>query len=213
MSNMDPMPEALPIDHDDDLFTVDEFYDLIPDGQKADLLDGVIYIASPDTRRSDDLNRFMLTVMTNIAKARDLGHISCSRYAFRLNEHLAPEPDVAFVGRDRVSSTITEREGIGPPDVAVEIVARDSRSRDYNEKKKLYESSGVTEYWLLDPLVSRAYFHRLIGGRYVLVPLEGGRIFRSQAMPGFWLDVEWLFPRAANDWNCTQEILATFDDG
>ena len=40
---------------DSDLVTVEEFFCLVPDGQKADLIDGVIYMASPDTRRSDRL--------------------------------------------------------------------------------------------------------------------------------------------------------------
>lgn len=47
------MAEA--IRNDEDLFTVEEFYDVIEDGQKADLIDGVIYVASPDTKRSDQL--------------------------------------------------------------------------------------------------------------------------------------------------------------
>lgn len=34
---------------DSDLVTIEEFYCLVPDGQKADWLDGVIYLASPDT--------------------------------------------------------------------------------------------------------------------------------------------------------------------
>ena len=34
---------------EEDLVTVDEFFVLVPDSQKADLIDGVIYMASPDT--------------------------------------------------------------------------------------------------------------------------------------------------------------------
>lgn len=43
----------------DDLVTVDEFHRIIPDGQKADLLDGVIYMASPDSDRSNDITAFV----------------------------------------------------------------------------------------------------------------------------------------------------------
>ena len=33
-----------PLSPDSDLVTVEEFYCLVPDGQKADLIDGVIYL-------------------------------------------------------------------------------------------------------------------------------------------------------------------------
>ena len=29
-------------------------------------------------------------------------------------------------------------------------------------------------------------------GRYQLAPLEQNRLFRSRALPGFWIDVNWL---------------------
>jgi hypothetical protein len=41
------------------------------------------------------------------------------------------------------------------------------------------------------------------------VALERNRIFRSEALPGFWLDVTWLFAKPLpNDWDCLQQILA-----
>ena len=133
--------------------------------------------------------------------------MSGSRFAYRLEEHSAPEPDVAFVHRDRVQAMITDKDGIGPPDVAVEIVSRDSKSRDYVKKKALYERTGVREYWLLDPLKQQVEFNRLDGSTYRVVPLEENRIFRSQAFPGFWLDIAWLFP-PADVWSCSQHLLA-----
>src|SRR5665213_2197917 len=114
---------------DDDRYTVDEFYDVIPDGVKADLIDGVIYVASPDTRRSDQLNGFLYKLVSFYLEMKGLGgHVSLSRYAYRLSELRAPEPDLAYVSAARVGTVITEREGVGPPDIAVEIVSRDSRT-------------------------------------------------------------------------------------
>lgn len=193
---------------DEDLVTVDEFYRLVPEGQKADLIEGVIYLASPDSERNDDINQFLVALLRMFASARGLGRVTGSRFAYRLGEYRAPEPDVAFVSRERVEEVIHRREGLGPPDVAVEIVARDSRSRDYGEKKALYESSGVTEYWIIDPLQGRCEFHRLHQGRYRLVPLEQNRLFRSACVPGFWLDVEWLTAaELPNAFECLQQLL------
>jgi Uma2 family endonuclease len=99
---------------------------------------------------------------------------------------------VAFVRGERLH--LVHATGMnGAPDIAVEIVADESEERDYVKKKQLYETAGVPEYWIIDPAGMNVEFYRLVGGKYELVPLEEGRIFRSQVLEGFWLDVEWLF--------------------
>ncbi len=193
----------------EDLVSAAEFYRLVPDGQKADLLDGVIYMASPDSRRPNSLTRFLTSLISMYNEARDLGgEVFVNRFAFRLSKYRAPEPDVAFVRRGRLH-LVQEREMRGGPDVAIEIVSRDSRTRDYGEKKRVYEKAGVTEYWIIDPLKNRVQFFRLKQGRYELVPLDAYRIFRSEVLPGFWLDIEWLLGKPLpNAYSCLQQLLS-----
>lgn len=192
----------------DDLVTVEQFYRLIPDGQKADLLDGVIYVASPDSLRANQLTSFVEFLIKGFSLARGLGgEVLVSRFAFTLTPIRAPEPDVAYVRSER-------RHLLGPtgmnggPDIAVEIVSRESRTRDYGEKKRIYEEAEVTEYWIIDPLQRRVEFNRIRDGRYELVPLEENRIFRSSVIHGFWLDVNWLLADPLpNAFVCVQQIL------
>jgi Uma2 family endonuclease len=192
---------------DSDLVTVEEFFCLVPDGQKADLIDGVIYMASPDTRRHDRLGGWIKFLLQGYTAVNRLGEVYGSRFAFALSEFRAPEPDVAFVRSERLS-LVEERRMVGGPDIAVEIVSRDSRQRDYGEKKQLYAEAGVSEYWIIDPLQQRVEFHRLHAGRYELVPLEHNRLFRSAVLEGFWLDVEWLVAKSLpNEYDILQEIL------
>ena len=197
-----------PLSPDSDLVTVEEFYCLVPDGQKADLIDGVIYMASPDTRRSDRLGGFIKFLMQGYAAVQGLGEVYGSRFAFELSEFRAPEPDAAFVRRERLH-LVSERRMVGGPDIAVEIVSRESRQRDYGEKQQLYADAGVSEYWIIDSLQRRVEFHRLRAGRYEPVPLEQNRIFRSAVLENFWLDVEWLLVEPLpNEYQKFQEILA-----
>jgi len=202
---MDVLPEELA---SDDLITVKEFYRLVEDGQKADLIDGVIYFGSPDTRRNDKLAGFLSFLMRGYVEVKGLGEVFGSRFAFEITEYRAPEPDVAFVRKERLH-LLRETGMAGGPDIAAEIVSRDSRHRDYFEKKQLYQEAGTSEYWIIDPLQNRVEFYRLMEGRYELVPLEQNRIFRSAVMEGFWLDVEWLnsFP-LPNAYEKLQEILS-----
>jgi Uma2 family endonuclease len=208
MAVRDLDPPFIPPPPDGGLYTVDDFIRLVPDGQKADLIDGVIYMSSPDTNRSDDLTNFVHFLIDGFAAARKLGRVKGSRYAFALTRHRAPEPDVAFVSTAR-QAILEERAGSAGPDIAVEVVARDSRSRDYKEKFRLYREAGVAEYWIIDPRQRCALFHRLEAGEYLLMPLADERIFRSAALPGFWLDVTWLLADPLpNRWDCLQQILA-----
>ncbi|MBI1928520.1 Uma2 family endonuclease, partial [Candidatus Poribacteria bacterium] len=164
-------------------YTVKDFYRLVPDGQKADLIDGVIYMASSDSTESDDINVFLIYLIKGYVDYKNLGRVSASRFAYKLDEYNAPEPDVAFVRRERMD-LIHETGMTGPPDLAIEIVAVESEGRDYEVKKQLYEATGVQEYWIIDPLGMNVEFYRLVGGEYERMPLEDGDIFRSDALPG-----------------------------
>ena len=198
-----------PHDLAEDLVTVEDFFHLVPDGQKADLIDGVIYMASPDSLRANKLTTFVCRLMSGFVEVRGLGgEVLSSRFAFELTEIRAPEPDVAYVRPERLH-LLEESRMRGGPDVAVEIVSRESRNRDYGEKRQLYQDAGVPEYWIIDPVQQRVEFLVLGSGRYELAALEDNRRFRSRALPGFWLDVDWLLadplPSATR---CLERILA-----
>src|SRR5438105_2940708 len=78
-------------------YTFEEFCFLVKDGQKADLIDGVIYMASPDNTDANDLFVWFITLLHLFAELRDLGKVFGSRVAFRLDDTNSPEPDIAFV--------------------------------------------------------------------------------------------------------------------
>lgn len=194
----------------EDLVTFEQFCALVPDGQKADLIDGVIFMASPDMLRSDQITNFVHRLLANFIEIRGLaGQVVGSRFAFKLSETRAPEPDAAYISADRMH-LIQEQHMVGGPDIAVEVVAHESRHRDYGEKRQLYEEADVAEYWIIDPIQDRVEFLRLRDGKYPIVPLEKNNIFRSQALPGFWLNVNWLLAYPLpNSHHCLQEILAS----
>src|ERR1700732_2204447 len=94
-----------------------EFCRLVSDGQKADLIDGVIYMASPDSRTSNHLTRFITSLFQFYIEARNLvGEVYLSRFAFRLTKYRAPEPDVAYVRPERVH-LVAEIGMRGGPDI------------------------------------------------------------------------------------------------
>jgi Uma2 family endonuclease len=149
-------------------------------------------------------------LITRFNAAKKIGgrvYVTC--VAYRLSKHNAPEPDVGYVGPDRVH-LITATGVKGGPNAAVEVVSRESHARDYVKKKRAYQKANVTEYWIIDPIRNRVEFNRLENGVYQPVALENGNIFRSTVLPGFWLDVNWLLTDPLpNEYDCLQSILGS----
>src|SRR5437016_8916118 len=95
------------------LVTFEEFCQRIPEDQKADLIDGVIYMASPENTDANDLFMWLSGLMYDFAGYHDLGKVYGSRVAVRLDKKNAPEPDIVFVHKDHQSRV--ERGGIAGP--------------------------------------------------------------------------------------------------
>lgn len=183
-----------------DLFTFEDFCFLVKDGQKADLIDGVIYMTSPDSTDGFRLSKWLLTMVDEYVDELDLGEIFGIRIAFRLDVRQSPEPDIGFVCKKRLHLV---KKGFiaGPPDASFEIVSPESIDRDYVNKRNQYEKYGVREYWIIDPLEETITLLRLKRGKYQEVAPKDG-IHYSEVINGFWLDPNWLWqtprPRKAD---------------
>ena len=60
------------------------------------------------------------------------------------------EPDLLFVAGDQ-TAIMTEKNIQGPPALVVEVLSKSTRKRDAQIKRRLFERTGVREYWLVDP--------------------------------------------------------------
>ena len=182
-------------------FTYEDFCDLVREDQKADLIDGVIYMASPENTDANDLFMWLSGLIHDFAEYHDLGKVYGSRVAVRLDQKNAPEPDIVFVRKEHL--TRVERGGIvGPCDLAVEIVSPDSVERDYEKKRKQYERYRIPEYWIIDEELQKVTLYRLgPNKKYREVKPRKGEL-RSEVLPGFWLRSEWIWqqprPRKAD---------------
>jgi Uma2 family endonuclease len=169
-----------------------DFCRVVKEDQKADLIDGVIYMASPENTAANDLFMWLGGLMFDFADAKQLGKVYGSRVAYRIDDCNGTEPDIGFMRTDRLH--LVKRGHVkGPPDLAIEIVSPESVERDYETKRTLDEEAGVREYWIIDEelrKVTPLVLDRK--GKYRDVrPRKGA--FRSQVLLGFWLRPEWLW--------------------
>ncbi|MCS7198096.1 MAG: Uma2 family endonuclease [Candidatus Bipolaricaulota bacterium] len=152
-------------------------------------------MVSPASLLYQEIKRLVVTVLQAYVEQHDLGTVLDAPFQMRLAElRRGREPDVLFVAKehlDRLTQTYLD----GPADVVIEIVSPESGPRDRGEKYYEYEAAGVREYWLIDPDRQHAEFYRLQQKRYKLIPPDAQGIYRSEVIPGFWLNVNWLWQR------------------
>jgi Uma2 family endonuclease len=57
-------------------------------------------------------------------------------------------------------AAFTETALLGPASIVIEVISNATRATDFGDKFTEYETGGVQEYWLLDPLRQEAHFYR-----------------------------------------------------
>ena len=114
-------------------YTIDDIYAL-PDGQRAELIDGQMYMMAPPSRKHQQI---LLSLGRKIADYIDRKGGSC-------------EVDIA-----PFAVLLTDKGCAGAPDWVIEIVSPGSRRMDYYTKLFKYRTAGVREYWIVDPEKSR----------------------------------------------------------
>jgi Uma2 family endonuclease len=174
--------------------TYEEFLAWADEDTWAEWIDGEVIILTPASKTHQDLATLLSALLRFFVEAHQLGVALATPFQMKTGPDLpGREPDIIFIAHehlDRLNNTYLD----GPADLVVEIISRDSRSRDRGEKFYEYEQGGVREYWLLDPLRRQAEFYqRGPDGIFRLVPAGADGIYHSAILEGLWLRVEWLW--------------------
>lgn len=131
-------------------YTTEDIYNL-PDGQRAELINGELFMMSPPRARHQ---RIAVRLTQAIANYIDAHNEKCEVY---------PAPFAVFLFDDNKTyvepdiSVICDPERVdeygcnGAPDWIIEIVSPSSERMDYMLKLFQYRAAGVREYWIADP--------------------------------------------------------------
>jgi Uma2 family endonuclease len=75
-------------------------------------------------------------------------------------------------------------------DIAIEVVSRSSRKRDYVEKRQEYLDRGIKEYWIVDADKETITILRRVRGKWDERVLRAGDFYETDLLPGFRLDCQ-----------------------
>ncbi|MEA3340129.1 MAG: Uma2 family endonuclease [Chloroflexota bacterium] len=173
--------------------TYEEFLAWANEDTLAEWVDGEVVMYSPASRRHQSIAGFLTSVMRSFVEQHDLGIVLNAPFQMKL-EH-GREPDLLFVASGHLAR-LKETYLDGPADLVIEIISPESVARDRGTKFYEYAQGGVAEYWLIDPQVEWIEFYRLGEvGFYETVFSGREGVCHSEALPGFWLRVEWLWQK------------------
>jgi Uma2 family endonuclease len=134
---------------------------------------------------------WFLTLLRNYVGKRNLGVVLGSRTAVKISSHSGRLPDILFVRAENTG--IIHNDAIyGVPDLVIEIVSVNDRPSDIIPLEADYRSLGVPEIMFIDPQKRRVRVVHKTDTGYDDQYLLAGRL-ELRALPGFWIEVEWLF--------------------
>ena len=131
--------------------TIEDIYAL-PEGQRAELMDGEMYMMATPSRVHQRLVMILSNSIFNFIQNNNGDcEIYPSPFAVFLNadDKTYLEPDISVICD---KNKLTDDGCNGAPDWIIEVVSPSSRQMDFNKKLFKYRASGVREYWIVDSM-------------------------------------------------------------
>ncbi len=167
------------------------YYKLLPEGAPYQLIEGKL-VMTPAPNPEHQM------VLANIFDSlrmftKNIGLALCAPVDVFLDDENAFQPDLIFISRENLG--IIKEDGIyGPPDLVIEILSPSTAHYDLREKFRVYERSGVKEYWIVDPGMKIVEIYRNgEKGFSFSLKAEGNSEARSSLLEGFSISLGEIF--------------------
>ena len=144
-----------------------EDYAKTPEGERWELIDGVLIMAAAPNLTHQKTQRRLGTPISVFIGQYQLGEFYFTATDVVLSDTITLQPDLVFISNERLHIE-TPANIQGAPDLVVEILSPSTTSRDWRDKMDLYEMHGVPEYWVVDPVGHMLWQFRLRDDKYQL---------------------------------------------
>lgn len=179
--------------------TYDDFLLFPDDGKRHELIDGEHYVtASPNLKHQLIVGQLYL-VIGSWLESHPVGRIILAPFDVIFSNIDVVEPDLLFITADRTSDILTSQGVRGAPDLVVEVASKSTRGRDETLKRRLYERSGVVEYWVVDPVIDVVRVYRRGGAGFLKaeeLSRETGETLRTPLLAGLEIPLARIFKDA-----------------
>ena len=131
-------------------YTVADYYNL-PDDQRVELIDGVIYdMSAPVFIHQLIISRVMGQLLSFAERSSHSCDVLTSPIDVQLDcdDRTMVQPDILILCDQKKN---TSRNIYGAPDLVMEVLSRSTRRKDLILKLNKYMNAGCREYWIIDP--------------------------------------------------------------
>jgi len=179
-----------------DRLTAEEYerrYDAMPGLKKAELINGVVYMLSPVTFEDHGGPHFDLITWLGLYRLATPGVRGGDNSTLRLPLANRPQPDACLIVMPSHGGQVRmDEQGyiVGAPELIAEVAAS-SENYDLHDKLEVYRQNNAREYVVWRVLDRAIDWFVLRNGQFVPLPPVDG-IFRSETLPGLWLDAATL---------------------
>lgn len=133
------------------IYTIEDIYAL-PDGERAELIDGRIYNMAPPNRIHQKISwKLHQTIANYISSQKGSCEVYAAPFSVFLNkdDKTYVEPDISVICD---KNKLDDKGCAGAPDWIIEITSPSNPETDYGIKLFKYRSAGVREYWIVNPM-------------------------------------------------------------
>lgn len=183
--------EELPLElHNGDSMTRGEFhriYSTMPEHIKAELIEGIVYMASP-LKYPHGRHHIILGTLFGTYEAHTPGVEAADNASIFLGDDSEPQPDLVLrVTAEFGGQSHINQEGyvVDAPELFAEI-ADSSHSLDLHGKRRDYQKYGGNEYLVVNIHGHEIRWFDLSSSTEHPEPSDG--IFRLKSMPGLWIN-------------------------
>lgn len=168
-----------------------EYYKILPEGAPYQLIEGeLVMTPAPSPRHQIILGNIVEKIRLFV---REKGMAIFSPVDVYLDDENAFQPDMIFISNERME--IIKKDGIhGAPDLVIEILSPSTALYDLREKFRVYERTGVQEYWIVDPDIKSIEIYTRQKGHFLLTTKaeDKGKI-ESVLLKGLVLTLDEIF--------------------
>ncbi len=176
--------------------TYDDFLLFPDDGKRHELIDGEHYVTPSPNLKHQNVSGNLHLLIGSWLEEHPVGHIFYAPFDVVFSPFDVVEPDLLYMSNARGAEILTAANVRGVPELVIEIGSPSTRKRDETIKRRLYERSGVTEYWVVDPELDVVRVYRRSGDRFdraVELSAEAGDAIETRLLPGLVLPLARVF--------------------
>lgn len=160
-----------------------------PEKFKAELIGGVVQVASPVSAFHFRPHARLVGWLVRYMESTDGVDVADNGTTI-LGDQSEPQPDAFLLVRPEYGGRTTIDEGgyvVGPPELVAEI-AHTTAATDLGPKKDDYEAAGVGEYLVIDVAAGAVRWFVRRRGKFAEQKAGPDGLLRSVVFPGLWLD-------------------------